>query len=170
MVSIIKIVLFTKPTAEHQYLLRSSCHPLHTKRPFPFSLALRIRTICSSNETYNIGILTQATHPHVSLLLSDTTQPLARYHLYFTSTFTSSIFHKHIYILSSSQLCALPSYVPTSPGEGTPLWEANGMCRWMGSHFHDWIDYNGVAFSIELLEWGRTFSDFWGKTVLHISS
>ena len=22
------------------------------------------------------------------------------------------------------------------------------------------IDYNGVAFSIELLEWGRTFSDF----------
>ena len=37
-----------------------------------------------------------------------------------------------------------------------------GMCRWMGSHFHDWIDYNGVAFSIELLEWGRTFSDFLG--------
>ena len=34
-----------------------------------------------------------------------------------------------------------------------------GMCRWMGSHFHDWIDYNGVAFSIELLEWGRTFSN-----------
>ena len=33
----------------------------------------------------------------------------------------------------------------------------------------DWIDYNGVAFSIELLEWGRTFSDFGGgKTVLHI--
>ena len=42
------------------------------------------------------------------------------------------------------------------------------MCRWMGSHFHDWIDYNGVAFSIELLEWGRTFSDFWGKRVVHI--
>ena len=43
-----------------------------------------------------------------------------------------------------------------------------GMCRWMGSHFHDWIDYNGVAFSKELLEWGRTFLDFWGKKVLHI--
>ena len=42
------------------------------------------------------------------------------------------------------------------------------MCRWMGSHFHDWIDYNGVAFSIELVEWSRTFSDFWGKTVFHI--
>ena len=35
------------------------------------------------------------------------------------------------------------------------------MRRWMGSHFHDWIDYNGVAFSIELLEWGRAFSDVW---------
>ena len=34
------------------------------------------------------------------------------------------------------------------------------MCRWMGSHFHDWFDYNGVAFSVELLERGRTFSDF----------
>ena len=37
-----------------------------------------------------------------------------------------------------------------------------GMYRWMGSHFHDAIDYNGVAFSIELLEWGHIFSDFGG--------
>ena len=22
------------------------------------------------------------------------------------------------------------------------------MCRWIGSHFHNWIDYNGIAFSI----------------------
>ena len=36
------------------------------------------------------------------------------------------------------------------------------MCCWMGSHFHDWIDYNGVAFSIQLLEWGHTFSEFGG--------
>ena len=41
------------------------------------------------------------------------------------------------------------------------------MFRWMGSHFHYCIDYNGVAFSIELLEWGRTFFDFRGKTVLY---
>ena len=27
---------------------------------------------------------------------------------------------------------------------------------------NDWIDYNGVAFSKELLEWGRTFSNFLG--------
>ena len=33
----------------------------------------------------------------------------------------------------------------------------------MGWYFHDWGDYNGVAFSIYLLEWGRKFSDFWGK-------
>ena len=26
------------------------------------------------------------------------------------------------------------------------------MCLWMGSPFHDWIDYNGVGFSIELLD------------------
>jgi len=26
------------------------------------------------------------------------------------------------------------------------------MCRWMASHFHDWINYNGVEFSIELLK------------------
>ena len=41
-------------------------------------------------------------------------------------------------------------------GGGTSLLEANrdliGMCRWMGSHFSDWFAYNGVAFSIELLE------------------
>ena len=30
----------------------------------------------------------------------------------------------------------------------------------MGSHFHDSIDYNGVAFSIDLLEWGGTFRIF----------
>ena len=30
----------------------------------------------------------------------------------------------------------------------------------MGSHFHNWVDYNGVTFLVELLEWGRTFSGF----------
>ena len=35
-----------------------------------------------------------------------------------------------------------------------------GMCRWMGSHFHNWSDNYGVAFLIELLEWGRRFSNF----------
>ena len=54
------------------------------------------------------------------------------------------------------------------PGRVHPYKRLMGMCHWMGSHFHDWIDYYGVTFSTELLEWGRTFLDFWGKTVLHI--
>ena len=37
------------------------------------------------------------------------------------------------------------------------------MCCGMGSHFHKWSDYNGVAFSIDLLEWGCKFSDFWSE-------
>ena len=34
-------------------------------------------------------------------------------------------------------------------GGGLPYKRLVGMCRWMGSHFHDWIDYNGAAFSRE---------------------
>ena len=53
------------------------------------------------------------------------------------------------------------------PGGGVlPFKRLMGMFYWMGSRFHDWVDYNWVALSIELLEWGRTFSDFWGKKVL----
>ena len=54
---------------------------------------------------------------------------------------------------------------PAARGGGgvLPYKRLMGMCRWMGSHFHDWSDYNGVAFSIELLEWGRKFSAVWGK-------
>ena len=48
------------------------------------------------------------------------------------------------------------------PGGALPSSRLMGMCRWMGSHFHDWIDYNGVAFSIELLEWGHIFSGLGG--------
>ena len=53
---------------------------------------------------------------------------------------------------------------PKLPGGGVLSYKRPlGMCRWMGSHFHDWIDYNWVAFSLELLGWGCKFSDFWGK-------
>ena len=40
--------------------------------------------------------------------------------------------------------------------------------RWGCAAGRGRIDYNGVAFSMALLEWGRTFSDFWSKKVLHI--
>ena len=46
-------------------------------------------------------------------------------------------------------------------GGGVLPYKRLWMCLWMGSHFHDWIDYNGITFSLELLEWCRTFS---GKT------
>ena len=52
-------------------------------------------------------------------------------------------------------------------GEVLPCKRLMRMCLWMGSsHFHDRNDFNEVAFSIELLEWGRTFSDFCGKKIL----
>ena len=55
------------------------------------------------------------------------------------------------------------------PGGVLPYKKLMGMCRWTGSHFHDWIDYDRVAISAELLEWGHLFDDFRGKTVLHIN-
>ena len=54
---------------------------------------------------------------------------------------------------------------PSGRGEGTVL-PSNGlmgMCCWMGLHFQDWIDYNGVALSLELLEWQGTFWGFGGS-------
>ena len=50
------------------------------------------------------------------------------------------------------------------PGGGgvLPYKRLLGMCRRMGSQFHDWTDSNGVTFLVELLEWGRTFSGFLG--------
>ena len=47
---------------------------------------------------------------------------------------------------------------PRGGGEGVlPYRRLMGMRRWLGSHFHDWVDYDGVAFSIELLVMGSHF-------------
>ena len=48
--------LYTKPTDKHQHLLSSSCHPQHTKRAIPFSLALRIRRICSTDTNFTLRL------------------------------------------------------------------------------------------------------------------
>ena len=45
----IKTDLYTKPTDTHQYLKWTSCHPCHTKGAIPYSLALKLRRICSEN-------------------------------------------------------------------------------------------------------------------------
>ena len=55
-------------------------------------------------------------------------------------------------------------YTPIPMNRGVlPSKRLLGMCSWMGSHFHNWVDYNGVIFLVELLEWGRTLQDFWYK-------
>jgi hypothetical protein len=45
--------LYTKPTDTHQYLLPSSCHPPHCAKNIPFSLAIRLRRICSTDTTFS---------------------------------------------------------------------------------------------------------------------
>ena len=45
--------LYTKPTDTHQYLHRSSCHPLHCKNSIAFSQALRLCRICCRPHDYD---------------------------------------------------------------------------------------------------------------------
>ncbi|GFN76433.1 hypothetical protein PoB_000293900 [Plakobranchus ocellatus] len=42
--------LYSKPTDTFNYLHWSSCHPYHTKKNIPYSLAFRLIRICSSEE------------------------------------------------------------------------------------------------------------------------
>ena len=46
--------LYRKPTHSPQYLLPSSTHPPHCVRNIPYSLAYRIRRICSEEDTFEI--------------------------------------------------------------------------------------------------------------------
>ena len=66
--------------------------------------------------------------------------------------FTKQISKVYVYTLLSISIT----------GGVLPSKRLMGMCRWMGPHFHNWTDYNGVTFLVELLEWGRTFSGFPG--------
>ena len=54
-----------------------------------------------------------------------------------------------------------PGY-PLPPGGTLPINGLMGMCRWMGSHFHDRTDYNGAAFSSIFYRVTRMGSHFCG--------
>ena len=47
--NIIQTDLYTKPTDKHLYRQPSSCHPKHITRNIPYSLAVRLRRICSED-------------------------------------------------------------------------------------------------------------------------
>ena len=46
--------LYCKPIDKHQYLYYTSCHPKHTKNSLPYSLALRLRRICSTEHLFSL--------------------------------------------------------------------------------------------------------------------
>ena len=53
--------------------------------------------------------------------------------------------------LKAIQRSKLMKGVPFLLGGGVlPSSRVMGMCRWVGSHFHDWIDYYGVAFFVRV--------------------
>ena len=50
----ISVDLYTKPIDTHQYLLPTSCHPKHCCKNVPYSLAHRLRRICSDSDTFEL--------------------------------------------------------------------------------------------------------------------
>ena len=54
--------LYVNPTDKHQYLLKSSCHPSNIKKSIPYSMALRLRRICSTDDFFNKRLNVNTTH------------------------------------------------------------------------------------------------------------
>ena len=50
------------------------------------------------------------------------------------------VFEKNKHVSDSRTLTHSVAFEEHMEGGSTPLQAANGMCRWMGSHCHDWID------------------------------
>ena len=70
--------------------------------------------------------------------------------------------HVDLYQLRLYTSSYLNGYSPGGGGGALPINGLMGMCRWMGSHFHDWTDYNGVAFSSIFYRVTRMGSHFCG--------
>ena len=81
--------LYTESTDKHQCLLQSSCHPLNTKRAIPFSLALRLRRICSSDESFTLRGTMNSSN---TLTIEDTTTLFSKRN---SNEFTQSHAMKH---------------------------------------------------------------------------
>ena len=47
--------LYCKSTDKHQYLYCTNCHPKHTKNSLPYSFALLLPRICSTDELFSLG-------------------------------------------------------------------------------------------------------------------
>ena len=119
--------LYTKPTDKHQHLLYSSCHPFHTKNAIPFSLALRLRRICSIDATFHTRTAQLTSLNGVTTVTSSTNKYDAadiprqltlqtkdidkRKRIPFITTFNPSLPHishiikKHFNLLLSSNRC-----------------------------------------------------------------
>ena len=52
----IKTTLYTKPGKKCSYLLPSSCHPSHVTENIPYSLALRLKRICSDADDFLVQL------------------------------------------------------------------------------------------------------------------
>jgi hypothetical protein len=48
--------IYNKLTDKHQYLSPQSCHPKHCTKSIPYSQALRIKRICSNEQTTKNGL------------------------------------------------------------------------------------------------------------------
>ena len=82
--NVVKTDLYVKHTDKHQYLLKSSCHPSHTKQSIPFSMALRLRRICSTDEFLNTRSDALTSHlikrGYISVSLKTKSRKYAKFH------------------------------------------------------------------------------------------